>query len=135
MTARRIKGLEITLATFIAVILAAPATSDEPSQREPFASKEPISISIDAAGIDIASPSGAERVYREVVATATRICGASLKHYQGVRRDVHEREHVRPCVQRAVDDALAQVADATGLDLEQLAGLDGFDGESMADSR
>lgn len=132
MTARRIKGLEITAATFIAAVLAAPATADESSQSEEFLLKEPVTVSLDVTGLDVASPSGAEHLYQQLVAKATRICGASLQGYRGLSRDRYERKHVRPCVQRAVGGALAQVADATGLDLEQLAGLDGVDAESLA---
>ncbi|HZF31189.1 MAG TPA: UrcA family protein [Gammaproteobacteria bacterium] len=121
MNARRNASLYVTAATLATSLFSSPPALAEPTGNS---TAERISRSIDASGLDLSSASGAERLYREIVATATVICRGGLRHYKGVARVRHEHEHVRPCIEQAVGGALAQVADATGLDLKHVAGLD-----------
>ncbi len=124
---------QLNISVLGALLLLSQAAVAEPSQRT-----EPSDVehaTIDAAGLDLSSRAGARRLYRRIVATAQNVCGSESRHFKGVHRAKHEHEHVRPCIRRVVDEALAQVADASGLDLEQVAGLDRLEERSFAASR
>jgi UrcA family protein len=82
----------------------------------------PVSVVVDATGLDLSSPSGAERLYRQIVGAAESACGGPPSGSKGITRRNHETRHIRPCVERAVRAALEQVAAVTGHDLEQVAG-------------
>jgi UrcA family protein len=80
----------------------------------------PVSVTIDATGLDLASPPGAERLYRQIVAAAENACTPPIGS-KGVARRNFETSHVGPCVEQAVRAALNRVAAVTGRDLEQVA--------------
>ena len=94
-----------------------------------------VTRTIDVSGLDISSVSGAQRAYRQIVLNAKTICRSSLRLYQGVARLNHERGHVRRCFDEAVNGALAQIADATGFDIEEIAALDRFAESGLRASR
>jgi UrcA family protein len=125
-----------TLFRLAASVLLACSTSAwgaEPPTGGPFIVPA-VSVTVDAKGFDLSTPSGAQRLHREIVAAAQRACGMPPRAYKGVARRRFEVEHVQPCVQGAVRSALEQVAAVTGRDLEQVAGL-GRSAGQVAESR
>lgn len=113
-------------AAFIASLLLWRAAGAEPPAANGHFMAERVSETISIQGLDVTSRVGAGRLYRQIVSTAKRICSDSLLGVRGVVRVVIEREIVRPCFDAAVSDALRQVAEQTGADLERVAGLDRF---------
>jgi UrcA family protein len=121
-----------TLSLLAVPALLAVSMSTLASDRQPGETfTVPVSVKVDATGLDLSSPSGAKRLYGQIVAAAEKACGAPLG-YKGVARRNHETAHVRPCVEGAVRAALEQVAAVTGHDLEQAAGLGRAAGELAA---
>ena len=115
----RISTLSLLAPVLVAFSTSALAADEQPGQ----AFTVPVSVTVDATGLDLSSPSGAERLYRQIVAAAEKACGTPPRAYKGVTRRKHETAHVRPCVEGAVRSALEQVAAVTGRDLEQVADL------------
>ena len=113
-----------TLLRFAAPTLLAFSTSawaaDE-LHKNPFT--VPVSITVDAAGIDLSTPAGVGRLHREITVAAANACGGRPHGYKGVASRAYETQHVRLCVEAAVRGALEQVAAVTGSDLEQVAAL------------
>ena len=109
---------------FVAPILLAFSTgawAGDEQPAKPFT--VPVSVTVEAAGLDLSTLAGAERLHREIVAAAESACGKPPRSYKGIQRLIYEDKHLRPCVEEAVRAALEQVAAATGRDLEQVANL------------
>jgi UrcA family protein len=120
--------LRCTAPALLGLGTSAWAAEEQPSK--PFA--VPVSVTVDGAGLDLSTPAGAKRLHRQIVAAAESACGGTPRSYKGVARRKYEAEHSQPCVAEAVRAALAQVAAATGRDLEQVAGLTRSDGQVSA---
>ena len=119
----RISPLSLSAAlAFLAFSTSAFAAESQSGQT----SSVPVSVTVDAAGLDLSTPAGAERLHRAIVTAAKEACGQTPGSYRGVARRTHEVEHVRPCVEGSVRAALEQVAAVTGHDLEQVAGVGRF---------
>jgi UrcA family protein len=99
--------------------LAQPAVGDAPERWRGNSAARAIKLS----ELNLSSAAGTERLYREIVAAAKGVCGWSSQRDRGVAGNKHEREHMQPCIDAAVNDALEQVAKATGFDLERVAAL------------
>ena len=121
MNARIPTLLRFAAPTLLAFSTSAWAADEQP--KKPFT--VPVSITVDAAGIDLSTRAGVERLHREIMVAAENACGSTPRAYKGVARRSYETQHVRPCVEAAVRGALEQVAAVTGSDLEQVAGLAG----------
>ncbi len=85
---------------------------------------ESVSRTIDITGLDLSSRPGAERLYRQIARSAREICQTDIG--KGVSRVKHD-DQARRCFDEAVDSALAQVVEKTGVDLEQVAGATRYD--------
>lgn len=94
-----------------------------------------VTRTIDYSGIDLSTPAGAQRLYREIVRTAKRICWSSGRDYRGVVRAHYQTTVARRCFEEAVDGALVQVTARTGTDLELAARLDRFREAGLVASR
>lgn len=103
--------------------LFAQAALAEPPERDMHF--EQVSRTIDISGLDLASQAGAERLYRHIARAAKDICWSDVG--KGVTRAQYRNGQARRCFNEAVDGALAQVAERTGVDLERVAGADRFD--------
>ena len=119
MNARIPTLLRFAAPTLLAFSTSAWAADEQP--KKPFT--VPVSITVDAAGIDLSTRAGAERLHRQIMAAAANACGGTPHGYKGVAQRAYETQHVRLCVDAAVRGALEQVAAVTGSDLEQVAGL------------
>lgn len=124
MNARNTSSSITAAALLTSMLLSTSALAERPN-REAHSTRQRITVVVDATGLDVASAAGAARLYREIVVTAKRICRSSAQSFEGVQRAKHQHDHVRPCVDEAVAGALRQVADATGLDLERVANING----------
>lgn len=126
----RIPTLCLAVPALLAFSTSALAADERP--RKPLT--VPVSVTLDAAGLDLSTPAGAERLHRMIVIAAERACGGRPPSYRGVARRKYEVEQVQPCVEDAVRAALEQVAAVTGRDLEQVTSL-GRSAKPMAASR
>jgi UrcA family protein len=97
------------------------------------------STTIDFQDIDVSTPDGARWLYRRIVSSARAVCWLPLEHplerRSGVQWVSTLREHARRCFDESINDALARVNDATGLDIERLAALDRYDEAGLVASR
>ena len=119
MNARIPTLLRFAAPTLLAFSTSAWAADEQP--KKPFT--VPVSITVDAAGIDLSTRAGVERLHRQIMVAAANACGGTPHGYKGVTQRAYETQHVRLCVEAAVRGALEQVAAVTGSDLEQVAGL------------
>ncbi len=85
---------------------------------------EQVHRTIDVRAFNLATQAGAQQAYKLIAEAAQSICSSTLSGEKGVARVKDERERARPCFDAAVNDALEQVAKATGIDLKRVAGLD-----------
>lgn len=134
MNAHTMKALKIGTATLLASLLLSQSALAEPPQPHGDVHAE-VSRTIDGSGFDVSTPAGANRLYRRIVSTAKSLCWRQLKGLRGVARAKYEHRYARPCFNDAVDSALAQVAESTGTDLEQIASLDGLREDDVVASR
>jgi UrcA family protein len=109
-----------------ALLLSHAAFAEQPARSAGGFGLEPDSETIDIAGLDLSSRAGAQRLYRQIVSAARRICSTPLDGAKGVRYLALERLSVRPCLDHAVDGSLADVREQTGTNLERVAGLNRF---------
>lgn len=123
MNAERRTRLRVGATVLIASALFAQAAFAEPLERNP--RFEQASRTIDISGIDLTSQAGAQRLYRDIARTAKGICSAKVG--KGVTHAKYRYGHARRCFNEAVDGALAQVSERTGVDLERVARADRFD--------
>jgi UrcA family protein len=86
-----------------------------------------VSKAIDVRDVDLTTTQGARWLYRRIVSAATAICVGSVQRRGGVRWFTAQANDARRCFDESVNDALARVNAATGLNIEQLAGLDRYD--------
>jgi|GEM_PF-3025970 len=124
MNAGRRNGLRVCAMALIAGLGLSQAVLADPATQE--INVESVSRTIDISGLDLSSQVGAERLYREIAVTAKRICWRNVTDHRGLARAAEVRNAQR-CFDEAVNSALAQVTDRTGIDLEQVAGSDRFD--------
>lgn len=124
MNAGRRKGLRVGAIALIAGLALSQATLADPAGRD--MNVESVTRTIDISGLNLSSQEGAERLYREIARTAKRICFGRAKAYKGVA-GAKEQHQARRCFDDAVNGALAQVTERTGIDLERVAGSDRFD--------
>src|SRR5690606_16956655 len=125
MNAGRRKGLRVGVAALVAALGLSQATLADPAQRD--ISFESVTRSIDISGLDLTTQTGAERLYRQIAVTAKKICWSTSRAHRGVTRVKQDHDYARRCFDDAVNGALAQVEERTGVDLEQVAGSDRFD--------
>lgn len=109
----------------IASMLFAQASLAEAPPRD--VSIESVSRTIDITGLDVSSEAGAERLYRQIARSARNICWEGSQIGKGVARVKLGYGQARRCFNEAVDAALADVAEKTGVDLEIVAAADRFD--------
>lgn len=119
------KQLQVGAAALTASLLFAQAALADPAPRD--MGVEFVTRTIDIRGLDLSSQAGARLLYRRIAETARGICWAPSKSLKGVARVRQQHEYARRCFDEAVDGALAQVAEKTGVDLERVAGSDRFD--------
>src|SRR5262245_63482061 len=98
MNARIPTLLRFAAPTLLAFSTSAWAADEQP--KKPFT--VPVSITIDAAGIDLSTPAGVGRLHREIMVAAENACGGRPHGYKGVARRAYETQHVRICVEAAV---------------------------------
>jgi UrcA family protein len=122
MNAQRNKLLPIVAAALFSSLSLSQTAAATEAERDSHVSR-----AIDISGLDLSSAAGAQRVYRQIVEAAKDVCGSSSRYYKGVTQVKHVSEHVRPCIDRTVNATLQKVANATGFDLERVAGLDQSD--------
>lgn len=122
MNTGRWYGLRVAVVTLIAGLMVSQAALADLTKEV-----ESVTRTIDISGLDLSSQAGAERLYREIAVTAKEICWRGTSHaHRGVLRK-QERDDARRCFDEAVNGALAQVTERTGIDLERVAGSDRFD--------
>jgi UrcA family protein len=95
---------------------------------------EVIGTPISVRDVDLSTAQGARWLYRQIVSTAKAVCWNSVERHGGVQWLSTQASAARRCFDDSVNDALARVNSATGLDIELLAGLDRYD-EAVAASR
>lgn len=110
------------VALIAGLVLAQPVLADPPEQHY-----ESVTRTIDISGLDLSSQAGAERLYRQIARTAKDICWSTSKAHKGVARARERHDFARRCFDEAVSEALAEVTERTGIDLERVAGADRFD--------
>lgn len=98
-----------------------------PEDRDHTEQLDSISATIDLKDVDWSTPHGARWLYRRIVSSAKAICWGAVERNGGVKSYSTQVEHARRCFDDSVNSALAHANDATGTDLEQLAGLDRYD--------
>ena len=114
-----------TLALAGLLLLASQAALAQESGHSP--DSETISKRIDVQDVDLSSVQGARWLYRRIVSAATAACFGSVQRRGGIRWYAAQVNDARRCFDESVNSALARVNVATGLDIEQLAGLDRYD--------
>ena len=124
MNAERRNGLSVALVTLIAGLGISDATLADPADRDTHV--ETVTRTIDIGGLDLSSRVGAERLYREIALTAKRLCWRKSSVHKGLER-AKQLHDSRRCFDEAVNGALAQVMERTGIDLARVAGLERFD--------
>ena len=125
MNAGRRNGLRVGVIALIAGLGLSQATLADPAQRD--ISFESVTRSIDISGLDLTTQTGAERLYRQIALTAKKICFGTSHAHRGVARAKQEHDYARRCFDDAVNNALAQITEQTGVDLERVAGSDRFE--------
>ena len=123
MTAERRNGLRVGVVTLIAGLVLSQAAIADPHEGD----LESITRRIDISGLDLSTQAGAERLFGDIARTARNICMGGMKGQRGVVRARERRDQARRCFDEAVNGALAQVAEQTGIDLERVAKSDRFD--------
>ena len=124
MNAGRKSRLLAGAAALIAGLGLSQVTLADPAQRD--IGIESVTHTIDINGFDLTSQTGAERLYRQIAAAARKICFSTPNAYRGVARAKEEHD-ARRCFDEAVNGALVQVAERTGVDLERVAASERFD--------
>jgi UrcA family protein len=84
--------------------------------------------------VDPGTERGARAVYRRIATAANRICSTEVKRQPGVHGQV-ERHRAARCFDAAVDEAVAEVREIAGVNIEQLAGLDRHAEERLTATR
>lgn len=130
MNAGRKIGSRTGVGALIAGVLLAQAALAAPP-----VVTEPVSRTIDARGLDLSSPAGAEQAYRRITRTAKSICRGTHRTDKGVANGKQQREHEQRCFEQAVRGALAEVAERTGIDLEEVARSSGSSEASLVAGR
>lgn len=120
--------------TLSALLLLASQTA-LPEDRDASGQLDSISATIALKDVDLSTPHGARWLYRRIVSSAKAICWGSVERNGGVKSYSTQVEHARRCFDEAVDSALARAHDATGTDIEQLAGLDRYGEAGLVASR
>lgn len=123
MNAGRRNRLRVGVTMLIASAVFTHATfAQSPEQDARF---ESVSRTIDIEGLDLSSLPEAGRLYRRITSNAREICRTESRVGKGVARANHDSE-ARRCFNEAVDGALAEVVEKTGVDLEQAAAAFGY---------
>ena len=118
------RGLGAVITSALVLSVSQGALADD---RGPFERMDTTSTTINVRDIDLSTPEGARWVYRRIVSTAKAICLTRFERHDGVQWYSTQFAHARRCFDTAVNSTLAQVNDATGTDIEHLAGLDRYD--------
>jgi len=95
---------------------------------------ETISVKVLIDDVDPGTERGARAVYRRIATAANRICSTEVKRQPGVHGQV-ERHRAARCFDAAVDEAVAEVREIAGVNIEQLAGLDRHAEERLTATR
>ena len=119
---RRIQLRNSVAALIAGLVIAQPALAD-PAERH-FESE---TRAIDISGFDLSTQAGADRLYRQIARTARAICWSTTNASKGVARARERHDFARRCFDDAVNEALAEVMERTGIDIERVAGGDRFD--------
>jgi UrcA family protein len=114
-----------TLALSGLLLLASQAALSQEGQHPRDA--EAISRTIAVQDVDLSTAQGARWLYRRIVSAATAVCFGTVKRRGGVQWYSTQLGDARRCFDDAMNSALARVNVATGLNIEQLAGLDRYD--------
>jgi len=86
---------------------------------------------INVRDVDLSTTQGARWLYRRIVSAATAVCWSHAERRGGLHWRAIQANDARRCFDDAVNEAFARVNADTGLDIEQLAGLDRYD-EALA---
>lgn len=108
----------------VLVLVSQAALSQESGQP---ANANVIGTAISVRDVDLSTAQGARWLYRRIVSTAKAICWNSLGRRGGVQWFKTQANDARRCFDDAVNEAVARVDAATGLNIERLAGLDRYD--------
>ena len=111
----------LTILTLATLFGSAALAADEGLALFP-SSTETITVNVLIDDVDPRTKRGARTVYRRITTAAHRICSAPVKDRPGVHGQV-ARHHAARCFDAAVDEAVAELREITGVDIEQLAGL------------
>jgi UrcA family protein len=111
------------------LLLAAQATPAQAGERPEHSQRT--SRTIDVQDVDLSSEQGARWLYRRIVSAAAAVCFGSIER-RGVQWFNTQRNDARRCFDDSVNNTLARVNAAAGLDIEQLAGLDRYTGAVAA---
>jgi UrcA family protein len=114
----------------VLLLVSQSALSQEGGQSD----KAEVIGTIDVRDVDLSTAQGARWLYRRIVSTAKAVCWNSLERRGGVQWFNTQASDARRCFDKSVNNALARVNAATGLDIEQLAGLNRYD-EAVVSSR
>jgi UrcA family protein len=112
----------LTILTFATLFGSVAVAAEEGRVLFP-SSMETISVKVLIDDVDPGTERGARAVYRRIATAANRICSAEVKRRRGVHGQV-ERHRAARCFDAAVDEAVAEVREIAGVDVEQLAKLD-----------
>jgi UrcA family protein len=86
---------------------------------------------INVRDVDLSTTQGARWLYRRIVSAAMTVCWSSVERRGGLQWRNTQASDARRCFDAAVNEAFARVNAATGLNIEQLAGLNRYD-EALA---
>jgi UrcA family protein len=106
----------------VLLLVSQSALSQEGGQSD----KAEVIGTIDVRDVDLSTAQGARWLYRQIVSTAKTVCWNSLERRGGVQWFNTQASDARRCFDESVNNALARVNAATGLDIERLAGLDRY---------
>jgi UrcA family protein len=123
----------LTILTFATLFGSAAVAAEE--GRVLFPSRtETITVKVLIDDVDPGTERGARTVYRRITTAAHRICSAPVKDWPGVHGQL-ARRHAAQCFDAAVDEAVAEVREIAGVDVDRLAGLDRHAEERLTATR
>jgi len=114
-----------TLALSGVLLLASQTAFPEEGERP--GRVDVIGTAINVQDVDLSTTQGARWLYRRIVSAAKAVCWNSVERHGGVVWLRTQETEARRCFDGSVNDALAKVSATTGLNIEQLAGLDRYD--------
>jgi UrcA family protein len=124
MNTRRTRRIGTVVISALLLSVAQGALASDRDARE---RTDSISSTINVRDVDLSTPHGARWVYRRIVSTAKAICWKDVARHDGVHSYSTQLDHARRCFDDSVNRTLARVNEATGVDIERLAGLDRYD--------